>query len=64
MNSAVVQISDNIVVNIIVADPSIDPAPDGYLLIGLPENSPVTFGWVYNLIDGTFSAQIQALANT
>lgn len=55
MNSAVVQISDNIVINIIVADPAIDPAPEGCLLVGLPESSPVTFGWIYNPSNGTFT---------
>jgi hypothetical protein len=60
MNSAVVQLSDNIVVNIIVADPSVDPAPEGCLLIVLPSDSPVTFGWIYDPSNGTFSAPVEA----
>jgi hypothetical protein len=39
----------------IVADPAVDPAPEGYTIVGLPEGSPVTFGWIYNPTDGTFT---------
>jgi hypothetical protein len=47
MRCAVVD-SSNIVVNIIVADPAIDPAPEGCILVGLPDDSPVSFGWLYD----------------
>jgi hypothetical protein len=60
MNSAVVQNSNETVINLIVADPSIDPAPEGCLLVGLPSDSPVTFGWIYNPSNGTFSAPVEA----
>jgi hypothetical protein len=51
--------STNIVENIIIADPSVDPAPNGYLIIGLPEDSPVAIGWVYDPATGQFSEPIQ-----
>lgn len=60
MNSAVVQLSDNIVINVIVADPSVDPSPEGCLLVGLPDGSPVTFGWIYDPATGQFSDPIPA----
>ena len=60
MVSAVVQNSDETVINIIMADPAIDPAPDGCTLVALPENSPVTFGWIYDPSNGTFSAPVGA----
>ena len=55
MRCALVDAQTNIVINIIVADPAVDPAPEGTLLIGLPADSPVTFGWVYNPSTGQFT---------
>jgi hypothetical protein len=55
MNSAVVQNSDNTVINIIVADPTHDDAPEGCILVALPDDSPVTFGWPYNPSTGQFT---------
>jgi hypothetical protein len=55
MNSAVVQNSNETVINIIVADPSIDPAPEGCTLVALPDNSSVTFGWIYDPATGQFT---------
>ena len=52
---ALVQVGDNIVINMIIADPSVDPVPDGCLLIGLPPDSPVTFGWIYDPATGQFT---------
>jgi hypothetical protein len=54
MNCAVVD-AQNIVINVIVADPSVDPAPEGCILVGLPDGSSVTFGWVYDPATGQFS---------
>lgn len=54
MRCAVVQNSDETVINVIVADPAVDPAPEGCTLIGIPDDSPVTFGWVYNPVTKTF----------
>jgi hypothetical protein len=54
-NCAVVQNSDETVINIIVADPSIDPAPEGCTLVALPDNSSVTFGWIYDPATGQFT---------
>jgi len=56
---ALVQNSNNIVSNIIMADPSIDLALEGYLLIGLPDNSPVSFGWIYNPSTNQFTEPSQ-----
>ena len=55
MNSALVDIQTNIVINIIVADPAVDPAPEGCILVGLPDDSPVTFGWIYDPATGQFT---------
>ena len=52
---ALVQNSDNMVINIIVADPAVDPAPSGCTLISLPDGSPVTLGWSYDPSTGQFS---------
>lgn len=54
MRCAVVEISSGLVINLIIADPVVDPAPDGSLLIGLPDDSPVSIGWIWdgeNFID-------------
>ena len=55
MNSALVDIQTNIVINIIVADPAVDPAPEGTLMIALPADSPVSFGWIYDPATGQFT---------
>ena len=52
---ALVQNSDNTVINIIVADPKEDPAPEGCILVGLPDDSPVSFGWQYDPATGQFT---------
>lgn len=54
-NCALVDSATNIVVNIIVADPAEDPAPTGMIIVGLPEGSPVTFGWIYDPATGQFT---------
>lgn len=48
MRSAVVKVSTGIVENIIIANPQTDPAPEGYILVALPDDSQVSFGWIYN----------------
>jgi len=55
MRCAVVQNSDNIVVNLIMADPSVDPASEGTTLVGLPDDSPVSFDWIYDPATGQFT---------
>ena len=55
MRCAVVQNSDNIVVNLIMADPSVDPAPEGTTLVSLPDDSPVSMGWIYDPATGRFT---------
>lgn len=51
---AVVQTSDNVVVNVIVADKT-DPAPEGCVLIELTEDEFVDIGWIYDPSTNTFS---------
>lgn len=48
MRSAMVDINTNIVVGVIMADATIDLAPDGTFLVNLPDDSPVGFDWVYD----------------
>lgn len=52
---ALINSTTNIVENVIIADPSTDPAPAGYIIIGLPEDSPVSFGWIYDPATQTFT---------
>ena len=54
-NCALVQNSNETVINVIVADPTVDPAPEGCTIVGLPEGSTVTFGWIYNPATGQFT---------
>ena len=55
---AVVQLSDSVVINLIVAEPT-DPAPDGCELIEVPLGTPCGIGWTW---DGTqfvpFAAEV------
>lgn len=55
MRCALVNDTTNIVDNMIMANPAVDPAPAGYLLIGLPDDSPVCIGWLYDPATGTFT---------
>lgn len=48
MRCALVESSSGLVTNLIVADPAVDPAPSGFLLIGLPDDSPVEIGWIWD----------------
>ena len=43
------------VINFIMADPSVDPAPEGTILVGLPDDSPVDIGWIYDPATGQFT---------
>lgn len=53
MRSAVVK--DNIVVNVIMANPDVDPAPEGCILIKLFDDNPVSKGWIYDPATGQFT---------
>jgi len=55
MNCAVVDNNTMIVINVIVADPAIDPPPDGCILVGLIEGEFCDIGWVYDPSTNTFS---------
>lgn len=48
MRSAVIDSITNVVVNIIIADPAKDPAPDGCYLVLIPDDVPVDMGWMYD----------------
>lgn len=52
---ALVNSTTNYVENIIMADPALDPAPQGYIIVGLPDDSPVAIGWQYDPATGQFS---------
>lgn len=52
---ALVNSTTSIVENIIIADPAVDPAPDGYVIIGLLTDSMVSFGWIYDPATQTFT---------
>jgi hypothetical protein len=60
MNCALVQNSNETVINTIIANPEIDPSPEGCTIVGLPDGSPVTFGWIYDPTTGQFTAPIEA----
>lgn len=53
MQCAVVQNSDNVVINIIVAEPTIEP-PVGCFLVALQEGQSCSIGWVYDPTTNTF----------
>ena len=55
MIAAVVQLSDLVVINIIMADANVDPAPDGCELIDITNGPACAIGWVYDPATGTFS---------
>lgn len=57
MQCAVVQNADNIVINIIFADPT-DPAQIGCFLVGLQPEQNCQIGYIYDPATGTFSAPI------
>lgn len=48
MRCAVVEISTNLVVNFIIADPVVDNHLDGFILIGIHDEDPVGIGWSWN----------------
>lgn len=50
MRCAVVNVTLSTVENLIIADPSVDTVPDFFLLVSLPDDSPVAIGWTW---DGT-----------
>jgi len=54
MIAAVVQLSDLVVINIIMADAHVDPAPDGCELIDITNGPECDLGWVYSPTTGTF----------
>ena len=55
MRCALVDLSTNHVVNLIIASPDTDPAPDGHVIVGLPDESAVAIGWLYDPFTGLFT---------
>ena len=55
MIAAVVQLSDLVVINIIMADAHTDPAPEGCELVDITSGPTCAIGWVYDPATGTFS---------
>lgn len=52
---ALIDNGTNIVVNVIMADPSVDPAPEGHTIISLIDNDDVQIGWSYDPETTTFN---------
>lgn len=52
---AMINSKTNIVENVIIADLAVDPAPAGYFLVGLPVDTTVVGGWVYDPATGQFT---------
>lgn len=48
MRCALVDNNTNLVVNLIIADPAVDPAPSDSTLISLSDDNPVSIGWAWN----------------
>lgn len=48
MRCAVCNLSDNVVINVIMADPSVDPAPEGTFLVEIPDGEFCNMGWVWD----------------
>ena len=55
ITSALVDAETLIVVNVIVADPAVDPAPPGYLLIGLQPGQDCQAGYIYDPVPGALT---------
>ena len=55
ITSAIVDAETLIVVNVIVADPAVDPAPLGYLLIGLQPGQDCQAGYIYDPVTGALT---------
>jgi hypothetical protein len=48
MRCALINNSTGLVENVIIADPTTDPHPEGYLLMGLQDDDPVSIGWIWD----------------
>lgn len=48
MRSAVCNLSDNVVINVIMADPAVDIAPDGAFLVEIKDGVMCDIGWIWN----------------
>jgi hypothetical protein len=57
---AYIQTVNYVVINITIGNPITDIPPDGFLIVGIPDDSPVTFGWIYDPVTGQFTAPVGA----
>ncbi len=57
MRCALINTTTSLVGNLIMADPDVDVVPIPYILVGIPDDSPVEIGWTYS--NGEFSAPVQ-----
>lgn len=57
--AALVDPVTSIVVNMIVADPAIDPAPDDVLMLGVAEGHDCGIGWTFDAATGAFSPPVE-----
>ena len=48
MRCALVEISSGLVTNLIIANPAVDPSPDGFILIGISDEDQVEIGWSWD----------------
>ena len=58
MKAAVVDLQTMIVLNIIMADANVDPAPDGCELVDITNGPDCNIGWVYDPTTGTFAPPV------
>lgn len=59
MKAALIDKLTSTVIDVIVADASVDAAPNGYMLVNISDAAEVETGSVYNT-DGTFSAGVSS----
>lgn len=59
MRCALVNNDSLVVENVIIANPAGDQAPAGYMLVSLPDESPVFIGWTFNPATGVFSPPVE-----
>jgi hypothetical protein len=48
MRCAVCNLSDNVVTNVIMADPNVDPAPYDTFLVGIQDGVMCDIGWIWD----------------
>lgn len=54
MRAAVIDLQTDVVIGVIIADATIDPAPEGSFLVNVDDGVSVGPGWVYDPINQSF----------